>query len=330
MGSIRSNGNIHGLAVVQLENEWLDISILPDVGAKLYDLRWKPTQRDLLWHNPRIRPQTFAIEANFDNYWCGGWDDGFPTCDACEYRGESYPNLGELRSVRWDVLATDRCGDDVIARLGAFGPISPVHAEKTVTLSGNSPVIKIQYGIENLAPAPLDFIWGTHPALAANDQTVLKIPGRSGIVGLSSDLSLGTPGQRYAWPNIVTPRGDTDMSRTRSIDANVFCGHYVTDLQAGWYAVEDTETSEGFLLTFPIETCPYLWLWLVYGGWRGYHHIIVEPWTSYPVHLADAVRSGTCLTLEPGAKFSVEVRATVYAKGESCEHALGRVQGMKI
>jgi hypothetical protein len=321
-----TTGGMNGLAAVQFENEWLAISILPEVGAKLYDLIWKPSGRNFLWHNPRVAPQRFAIEANFDNYWCGGWDEGFPTCDACEYKGESFPNLGELRSLRWDVLSAGREGNDQVARLSAFAPITPARAEKTVTLSGSSPVVKVKYEITNLGPAGFDFIWGTHPALAPTPNTVLKIPGRTGIVGLASVPSLGTPGQRYSWPMIETAAGSTDVSRTRGIDANVFCGHYVTNLEAGWYAVEDGDTGDGFLLSFPLETCPYLWLWLVYGGWRGYHHVIVEPWTSYPVHLAEAVRAGTSRTLESGRKFEAEVRATIYTKQESCEQALRRVQ----
>jgi hypothetical protein len=321
-----TNARIHALGAIQLENEWLEVSVLPEVGAKLYDLLWKPSNRNFLWHNPRILPQAYAIEANFDNYWCGGWDEGFPTCDACEYNGESYPNLGELRSVRWSVVAADRAGDDVTVRLASFGPISPVRAEKTVTVAGGSPVLTIGYEITNLGPRPLDFIWGTHPALEPSEHMVLRIPARTGIVGLSSDASLGKPGQRYGWPLVETPGGKTDMSRTRGIDAGIFSGHYATDLQAGWYAVEDTETGEGFLLTFPVEKCPYLWLWLVYGGWRGYHHVIVEPWTSYPVHLAEAVRGGTSRKLAPGEKFGVEIRATIYTKEESCEQALRRLQ----
>src|SRR5438445_13612588 len=132
---INPRADVSGLRAVEMENDWLRLTVLPDVGAKIYDLVWKNTRRNFLWHNPRILPQTYAIEANFDNYWCGGWDEGFPTCDACEYKGESYPNLGELRSVRWSVLGADRDGDDLVACLGAFGPISPVRAEKTVTLS---------------------------------------------------------------------------------------------------------------------------------------------------------------------------------------------------
>jgi galactose mutarotase-like enzyme len=323
---IQTSSNIHGLRSIQLENEWLEVSILPEVGAKLYDLLWKASNRNFLWHNPRILPQTFAIEANFDNYWCGGWDEGFPTCDACEYKGENYPNLGELRSVRWNMLSADPDKGDLVARLSAFGPISPVRAEKTVTLSGASPVVKIRYEMTNLGPAAFDFIWGSHPALAPTPHMLLHVPARTGIVGISSDVSLGTPGERYAWPMLVTPGGTTDMSRTHASDANTFCGHYATDLDAGWYAVEDIETGEGFLLSFPLETCPYLWLWLVYGGWRGYYHVIVEPWTSYPVRLADAVNGGTSRKLEPGAKFAAEVRATIYTRQESLEHALERAK----
>ena len=31
-----------------------------------------------------------------------------------------------------------------------------------------------------------------------------------------------------------------------------------------------------------------MWLWMVYGGWRGYYHAICEPWTGYPSPLAEA------------------------------------------
>jgi len=98
--SCGGNAN-RSLPAVLLESELLSLSILPDLGAKIYDLIWTPSGRQVLWQNPRIRPQPYPIDSNFDNYWCGGWDEGFPTCDACEHNGESYPNLGELRSVRW-------------------------------------------------------------------------------------------------------------------------------------------------------------------------------------------------------------------------------------
>jgi hypothetical protein len=222
-----------------------------------------------------------------------------------------------LRSLSWQVEEASRQSGRGVVRLSAFGPISPVRVEKTIELADRLPVVTIDYTITNIGTMPLDFIWGTHPALAADGNTILRIPARTGIVGLSSDPWFGTPGQRYAWPVLETPSGQTDVSRVQPMLAKVFCGHYATDLEAGWYAVEDTATGDGFLLQYPVGDCPYLWMWLVYGGWRGHHHVIVEPWTSYPVHLAEAVQNGTSRSLEPGGAFQVRVSATVYDRGET-------------
>jgi len=317
---------IHDLEAIVLETDGLRASVLPEVGAKIYDFIWKPTGRNFLWHNPRILPQTYPVDGNFDNYWCGRWDDGFPTCDPCDYRGESYPGLGELRSVKWRLQDSGADDERVFVKLLAFGPISPVRAEKTVTLLKHSPVLRMSYEITNLGPSPLEFIWGTHPSLEANEDLILRIPAKTGIVGQATDPRLGTPGQRYAWPRLETPTGVTDMSRVLGIDAGIACGHYATDLEAGWYAVESTKSGEGFLLRFPLPLCPYLWMWLVYGGWRGYHHIIIEPWTGYPNKLTEAVQQKTHRSLAPGERFAVQVAATVYRSDEGYQGALKRLE----
>ena len=324
------DGRIRDLQAVILDSDSLQAAILPAIGGKIYDLIWKPKGRNILWHNPRILPQTFAIDANFDNYWCGGWDDAFPTCDPCEYRGEQYPALGELRSLNWQVKEAGEYSAKAFVKLTAFGPISPVRAEKTVTLMAKMPVLRMRYEITNLGPLPLEFIWGTHPALEAHENLILRIPAKTGMVGQATDPRLGVPGQRYAWPRLETPEGVVDMSRVQSIDAKIACGHYALDLEAGWYAVEDSRTGEGFLLKFPLAQCPYLWMWLVYGGWRGYHHIIIEPWTSYPNKLADAVRQNTHRTLLSGERFSAEVGATVYEGAEGHERALRRLEDLQV
>src|SRR5581483_4282870 len=151
------DGRINDVRAVVLENDWFRASVLPEVGAKIYDLVWKPTGRQILWHNPRILPQSYPVDGNFDNYWCGGWDDGFPTCDPCEYRGEQYQILGELRSVKWRVNAAGTDGERALVKLGAFGPINPVEAEKTVILDGNAPVLRMRYEIKNIGPMPIEY-----------------------------------------------------------------------------------------------------------------------------------------------------------------------------
>jgi len=313
------------LQTVDLENRWLKVRVLPEVGAKIYDLIWKPAGRNILWHNPRTEPQVYPIESEFDNYWCGGWDDGFPTCDTCTFRGQRYPDLGEMRSLRWKVDSARSSAHGATAQFSAFGPISPVRAVKTVALAATAPVVQMRYQVTNLGPMNVDFLWGTHPALAITENTILRIPARHAVVGQSNDPAYGQTGRRYDWPLFEIGGQKIEMNKVRGASANLCIGHYAVDLEAGWYAVEDASTGEGFLLAFPLAQCPCLWLWLNYGGWRGHHHVILEPWTGWPVNLADAFERKATRSLQPGEEFSVEVKATVYRPPETWKEALARL-----
>jgi len=136
------------------------------------------------------------------------------------------------------------------------------------------------YSIQHQGYLPLDFIWGTHPAYAIREGCILHIPGKTGIVGQANHASLGSPGQRYEWPVLNTAGGSMNMSRVAA-PGRLSSGHYVTDLAAGWYALEYPDLQLGLLFEFPLELCPYLWLWLSYGGWRGHYVAAIEPWTSF-------------------------------------------------
>jgi hypothetical protein len=224
--------------------------------------------------------------------------------------GESYPNLGELRSLRWTVDELESRGEEAVAKLSALGPITPVRALKRVAVCGAS--ISVGYELTNIGSLPFDFIWGSHPALAVTDQTVIHIPAETGIVQLSSSPALGVPGQQYRWPMLATPAGTTDMSRVKPASAGIFCLHYAAGLRAGGCSVEFRGEDLGLAFRFDREQCPWLWLWVVYGGWGGYHHVIVEPWTSRPVNLAEAVQQHTALLLQPGRTFAAEVSLTLH------------------
>src|SRR6185437_15945446 len=79
----------------------------------------------------------------------------------------------------------------------------------------------------------------------------------------------------------------------------------------------DTAALRGFGLTFDPDVFPVVWLWMVYGGWRGYYHAICEPWTGYPSPLAEAVEAGRARVLDPGGVLETSVSAVVYAGVEA-------------
>ena len=75
--------SIHPLRSITLESSELSLSILPEVGGKILNLVDRNSGKNLLWENPRIRPQQFDIDSNFDNY--------------CAAGGTRLPHRGRLR-----------------------------------------------------------------------------------------------------------------------------------------------------------------------------------------------------------------------------------------
>ena len=61
-------------------------------------------------------------------------------------------------------------------------------------------------------------------------------------------------------------------------------------------------------MVFPADTFPSCWIFASYGGWRGYQTLLVEPCTSYPQTLEEAMREGRAQTLGPGAAFQTSIR----------------------
>ena len=134
------------------------------------------------------------------------------------------------------------------------------------------------------------------------------------LVGVSSDPSLGTPGETYKWPNLPMPgpRMRRDMRQVQPREAAVFGGHWATQLAEGWVALTDTRSRRGIAIAFPLGRLPGVWLWQVYGGWRGHYHVALEPWTGHPMQLDEAIANGTADVLAPGETREASVEFVVY------------------
>src|ERR1700756_4977527 len=111
--------------------------------------------------------------------------------------------------------------------------------------------------------------------------------------------------------------GERARRRALGPEADDFALHYLTELTDGWVACTDTAARRGFGLAFDHSVFSVIWLWLVYGGGRGYSQAIMEPWTGYPSALAEAVRAGRARSLAPGETLETDVAAVLYGGVES-------------
>jgi galactose mutarotase-like enzyme len=202
------------------------------------------------------------------------------------------------------------------------GNIAPARFERRLELRASEGVLRVFYRITSLDVRPLPFTWGIHPAFAVTPAHRIDLPPARMVVGVSSGLSMGEEGAEYPWPDLpdpTAPGGMRDMRRVRPRTDAVFGGHWATDLAAGWLALTDTETRRGVALSFDRDVFRHAWLWQVYGGWRGHHHLALEPWSSHPQQVEEAVAAGTALELAPGASIETEVAFVLYGDLDSVQ-----------
>ena len=303
-----------GLDSLVLENGALRVTVLPALGGHVAELTDRVADRDLLWHNPRTSPRPAPYGAHFDDWWSGGWDEIFPSGDRGTLHDELLPYMGELWCVPWEAEASTE-GDEASIIAVGYGTIAPARFERRLSLRADEPILRVHYRIENLDVRPLPYTWGIHPTFAVTPSHRIDHPGREMLVGVSSDPTMGVAGDRYPWPALPDASlqsGTRDMRQVRPREDAVLGGHWATDLPEGWLALTDTSTSRGVALVFDHRIFPHAWLWQVYGGWRGHHHLALEPWTSHPQQLEDAVAAGRARLLQPGEVLETEVALIVF------------------
>ncbi len=195
------------LQVVRLENELICLDVLPELGAKVWNLVHKPTGRNLLWHNAHLAPARQAFGAKFDDAWSGGWDELIPNDVPTPVAyGDVLPDHGEVwsQASEWDVL--EASDDRVAVRFVSYTRVWPTRFEKTISLCRGDAFCRVQYRYTNLAARPFDFLWNIHPALAVSPATRLDIPARRGLTDpWSTDQFNGWT--EYDWPYAVRPEG---------------------------------------------------------------------------------------------------------------------------
>src|SRR3984885_16299548 len=116
-----------GIPAVLLESRYLRVTVLPELGGKIYSIVSKAGDTELLWHNPRLDPRRPPFGANFDNYFTGGWDHPFPTLNPSGTFPDQIPYLGELWSLPWQVLPAD--GDPCAVTIGVNTVIVPCRVQ---------------------------------------------------------------------------------------------------------------------------------------------------------------------------------------------------------
>jgi hypothetical protein len=296
----------HGLRVITLENDLLRVQILPEAGAKIWQITYLPLGTDLLWNNPRIAPARHAVHARYDDVWSGGWDELFPNDEETVIGDERYPDHGELWSGVWQAEPFTNA-DEVGVKLRFQTPVSAVSIEKTIALRPGAARIHFTHCFKNLGSVAFPFLWKLHPALNVTSEHRIDFPAMRVVREPAFPGTLAEAPLEFAWPNARIGNQQIDLRRVPHQDKRQTHFFYGAEMESGWCALTNTATRLSCGLRFDPAIFPSCWLFASYGGWRNYNVAVLEPCTGYPLNFEALVAAGRQRVLEPGELLSTKV-----------------------
>ncbi len=296
-----------GLRALILENRFLRLIILPELGGKIWQITYKPLDAELLWNNPRIPPAQLPMNSRYDDVWSGGWDELFPNDETAVIDGESYPDHGELWTTPWE-FETFANGEEAGVQLRCITPISSIEVEKTIRLRRDDGRIEFHHRFTNRTKKSFPFLWKLHPAMAVSSSHRIDFPPMKVVLEPAFPGTLTEASEHAEWPWVKTKRGDVDLRCIPSEEARQLYFFYGTQMAAGWCALTNHVKGLSCALQFDQKVFPSCWLFATYGGWRNYNVAVLEPCTGYPLNF-DAMRAaGRHRSLRPGETLETDVR----------------------
>jgi hypothetical protein len=308
--SVSTEWSYRGLRTVVLENRLVRMVILPEVGARIWQIVYKPLDAPLLWNNPRIAPARQPLNSRYDDVWSGGWDELFPNDEAATIDGEMYPDHGELWTGEW-IAEPFQTNDEAGVRLRFTTPISAISVEKTIRIRPDSARVHFHHAFQNLGHTPFPFLWKLHPAMAVTPQHRVDFPRMKVTTEPAFPGTLGGGPVSFDWPGTKISGRDVDLRRVPEESERQLYFFYGTEMAAGWCALTNTANRLACGLAFDPKVFPSCWLFASYGGWRNYNVAVLEPCTGYPLNFESMRAAGRHRTLAPGEKLSTDVLLTL-------------------
>lgn len=328
-----TNTEVNGWRAVRLSNDAIEVTVLPDKGADIYSFVDRVTGIDVLMKTPwglqppGSAPRAGSADDAFLHNYEGAWQELLPnTGPPCTHEGRQIPLHGEVAIVPWTLDVERDDEDEVCIRLDVQCRQIPLALTRRMRLSRASPVLRLDETVRNVSDRKVTFVWGHHPVLGAPfleagcRMNVAPCTAHTPEVPFDPANASYAAGQRAPWPYIRGIDGrKIDLRHVPGPDADTHDHACLTDLERGWIEVENPRLG----LAFGLEWDPgvFRWInnWRPFGGLHaapleGVYGIALEPWASR-TNLADAVATGTALSLEGGGTLETSLQATLRRSG---------------
>jgi galactose mutarotase-like enzyme len=297
----------HAQPAWALEDEAVRVVIVPSLGAKIVSLFDKRHSFEWLVGPQRpLKPVIYG--SSFIAQDMSGWDEMFPTINACDYpipgdyAGQFLPDHGEVWSLPWQVESHD----DNASVLRVDGVALPYRLTRRATLLSPG-VILLEYRLENTGSASFAWLWAAHPQFVAGEHTAIVLPeSATQVVNVIQGEVWGAAGERYPWPHPRSKDGRSwELERVRPADSHDCRKFYLPpESPVSLAAVVNRHLGCSLRMEWSPEELPYLGIWVDEGTYNPQPVVALEPSNGYYDSLQAAVANQRVGRIQPGGRQS--------------------------
>ncbi len=229
-----------------VENEYLRLTFLPELGGRLYEVIYKPTGHHVTYRNPVLKPSPWGPAEQ--GWWLAA--GGIEWCLPVEEHGYEW-------GVPWKLAATHD-GQAVTVTLRDSDAPDRVRVEIAVGLRAGEASFTIRPRLENPTDESLNVKYWTNAMLAPGGRNApsadlrFVLPEGLNAVTVHSrgDDLLPAYNERMSWP----VQNGTDFSRLGNW--NRWLGFFEDPAVGDFFAVYDHAYDEGMVRVFPPDVAP--------------------------------------------------------------------------
>lgn len=227
--------------VAVLENEYIKVRILPEIGGKVQQAYDKVNKQDFVYHNTVIKPAMIGLAGPWVS---GGIEFNWPQ----HHRPTTFMPL--------ESWITHENGEDTVW-VGEVDPINRMKGMAGFAVPAKRSFLKVKVKLYNRTPFAHPFMWWANTAVAVHDQyriifppdvawvndhdrrAVISWPMAQGIYQTARPYDYGDGTDLSLYPSVVVPssfmvsQGQSDMDFVAGYDMNRDCGvvtvadHYI-------------------------------------------------------------------------------------------------------
>ncbi len=277
---------------VFLENDELKIAVLPDLGAKIASLVYKPQNFEVFFQPVKGRYDLPAYGDEFAAFDTSGSDEMFPTIDVCNDIADTsiqWPDHGEIWALPWQCVFDS---NGLYSRVQ--GVMHNYIFERHITLHNNE--VNLAYRITNKDNRMLYGLWAFHGLVAVDEQTEILLPGVKELINVHPSALLGNVGTLHSFPDSNVIRLDKIAPSATKKSEKYYVNGIVPE---GNCSLLLNQKQLEYQLLFNPKKLPYLGVWINEGGFKNEYNVALEPCNGFYDTAEMAAKNGTLQPIKP-------------------------------